>query len=275
MRTVTILGVPVQTGTFASAVELLVDVGRRKERAIAHFGTAHMLTEGADDPRILAALCEDLVFPDGMPLVWTARLRGRKTERICGPDMLPALASATAGTGLGHFFYGGADGVPEALAARLTEQYPALTVAGGYSPPFRALTPQEDAEIIERINASGASFVWVGLGMPKQELWVIDHQADLRAPVLLAVGAAFDFSAGTTPRAPRWMQRAGLEWLFRLLTEPRRLAKRYAVTNTQFAWLLLRRVAGPSSAPGAALIRAARGREVEVAAGDRLGAEGA
>jgi N-acetylglucosaminyldiphosphoundecaprenol N-acetyl-beta-D-mannosaminyltransferase len=244
MQTVSIVGVPIQTGTLSGAVARLVDAARNGERAIAHFGTAHMLTEGADDPRILTALRSDLVFPDGMPLVWTARLRGRKTERICGPDMLPALAAATAGTGLGHFFYGGAAGVPEALAERLTARFPGLTVAGGYSPPFRKLTPEEDAEIVERINASGAAFVWVGLGMPKQELWVIDHQAQLRAPVLLPVGAAFDFSAGTTPRAPRWMQRAGLEWLFRLLSEPRRLAKRYAITNTQFAWALLRESIG-------------------------------
>jgi N-acetylglucosaminyldiphosphoundecaprenol N-acetyl-beta-D-mannosaminyltransferase len=244
MRTVTILGVPIQAGTFEAAVERLVGAARRGDRVVAHFGTAHMLTEGADDARILAALRSDLVFPDGMPLVWTARARGVRTERICGPDMLPALAAATAGTGLGHFFYGGADGVPEALAERLTAQFPGLTVSGGYSPPFRKLTPEEDAEIVERINASGAAFVWVGLGMPKQELWVIDHQADLRAPVLLPVGAAFDFSAGTTPRAPRWMQRAGLEWLFRLLSEPRRLAKRYAITNTQFALALLREWAG-------------------------------
>ena len=244
MRTVMILGVPIQAGSFASAVGRLVDAARSGERVVAHFATAHMLTEGADDARILEALRADLAFPDGMPLVWTARARGVPTERICGPDMLPALAAATAGTGLGHFFYGGADGVPEALAERLTAQYPGLTVAGAYSPPFRALTPEEDTLIIERINDSGAAFVWVGLGMPKQELWVIDHEARLRAPVLLPVGAAFDFSAGTTPRAPGWMQRIGLEWLFRLLSEPRRLAKRYAVTNTRFAWLLLRESLG-------------------------------
>ena len=239
MGSVTIRGVPIQTGSFQAAVQRLVDAARNDERTVAHFGTAHMLTEGVDDPRILAALRTDLVFPDGMPLVWVARVRGHRCERICGPDMLEAVVAATAGTGLGHYFYGGGDSVPEALTSRLTARYPGVHVAGAYSPPFRDMTPEEDAAIVERINASGAAFVWVGLGMPRQELWVVDHAPLLRAPVLLPVGAAFDFSAGTTPRAPRWMQRSGLEWLFRLRTEPRRLAKRYAVTNSKFAWQLL------------------------------------
>jgi N-acetylglucosaminyldiphosphoundecaprenol N-acetyl-beta-D-mannosaminyltransferase len=149
-----------------------------------------------------------------------------------------AVAERSLETGWRHFFYGGAEGVPELLRDRLVERFPGLDVVDVYSPPFRPLTEEEDAEIIARIDASGADIVWVGLSTPKQERWMAVHAGRLRAPVMLGVGAAFDFHAGLKAQAPRWMQRSGLEWLFRLLTEPRRLGRRYLVNNPLFLWLI-------------------------------------
>jgi N-acetylglucosaminyldiphosphoundecaprenol N-acetyl-beta-D-mannosaminyltransferase len=180
----------------------------------------------------------DLVAPDGMPLVWLQRASGRTCERVCGPDLMLALLDRGRATGARHFFYGGAEGVAGELARRMAGRYPGLRVAGTESPPFRPLSPEEDAAAVDRINAAAPDFVWVGLGSPQQELWLASHRDRLAAPVLLAVGAAFDFHAGRRPRAPELMQRTGTEWLFRFATEPRRLGRRYVVTNAQFLGLL-------------------------------------
>jgi N-acetylglucosaminyldiphosphoundecaprenol N-acetyl-beta-D-mannosaminyltransferase len=146
---------------------------------------------------------------------------------VYGPDLL--LEACRFGLSLGwrHFFYGGEAGVAAALAAKLAGQYPGLRIAGIYSPPFRPLTEVEDQEVLRLINDSGADIVWVGLGSPKQEYWMAEHLGKLHAPVMIGVGAAFDFLSGQKPQAPRWIQRSGLEWLFRLATEPRRLWPRY------------------------------------------------
>jgi N-acetylglucosaminyldiphosphoundecaprenol N-acetyl-beta-D-mannosaminyltransferase len=143
-----------------------------------------------------------------------------------------------------HFFYGGGAGVPERLAERLRTRYPALRVVGTYSPPFRPLSEHEASEVIRLINQAEPDIVWVGLSTPKQERWMSTHRPELRAPVLIGVGAAFDFHAGLKPQAPRWMQRCGLEWLFRLLTEPRRLWRRYLFNNPVFVWRVLLQAAG-------------------------------
>jgi N-acetylglucosaminyldiphosphoundecaprenol N-acetyl-beta-D-mannosaminyltransferase len=181
-----------------------------------------------------------MVVPDGMPLVWLSRLRGfRDVERVYGPDLLLACCDRSRTTGYRHFFYGGASGVPELLGARLQARFPGLSVVGAYSPPFRALTPAEDAELVQRINTARPDIVWVGLGTPKQERWMAEHRAALDAAVLIGVGAAFDFHAGLKRQAPRWMQRSGLEWLFRLLAEPRRLWRRYLRNNPLFVWHVL------------------------------------
>jgi N-acetylglucosaminyldiphosphoundecaprenol N-acetyl-beta-D-mannosaminyltransferase len=177
----------------------------------------------------------DLCVPDGMPLVWIGRSRGYSLkQRVCGPDLLLDFCRETNAKRYRHFFYGGAPGVPEALAAKLKCQFPMLEVAGTYSPPFRPLTPEEDSSIVEMINRAGADVLWVGLGCPKQECWMYKHREQLRVPVLVGVGQAFDLHAGRLKQAPPWMREHGLEWLFRLLAEPRRLWRRYLIYNSAF-----------------------------------------
>jgi N-acetylglucosaminyldiphosphoundecaprenol N-acetyl-beta-D-mannosaminyltransferase len=170
-----------------------------------------------------------LVTPDGMPLVFMAHRLGFKTvSRVYGPDLMRKLTELSATNGYRQFYYGGAPGVAERLVAALKSRHPELQVAGILTPPFRDLTPAEDAAVIDRINAAEADIVWVGLSTPKQELWMASHAARLNAAALIGVGAAFDFLAGTKSQAPAWMQRSGLEWLYRLACEPRRLWKRYS-----------------------------------------------
>jgi N-acetylglucosaminyldiphosphoundecaprenol N-acetyl-beta-D-mannosaminyltransferase len=181
-----------------------------------------------------------LVTPDGMPLVWLSRWRGfRNTTRVYGPDLMLAVCERSLATGYRHFFYGGMDGVPEKLVQRLSKRFPGLAIAGLYSPPFGALTDVQRQDIVRRINDTKPDIVWVGLGTPKQEHWMADHVEQLSASVLIGVGAAFDFHAGLKPQAPHWMQKSGLEWLFRLGNEPRRLWRRYLVNNPAFVWLTL------------------------------------
>jgi N-acetylglucosaminyldiphosphoundecaprenol N-acetyl-beta-D-mannosaminyltransferase len=187
-----------------------------------------------------ASLNSDRVEPDGVPLVWLARRRGTKAERVAGPDFLPALVQRGLPLGRSHFFFGGPPGLPDELARRLSEAYPGVRIVGTISPPFRPLTQEEDDAFVAQINAAKPDYVWVGLGTPKQDLWVASHRPRLEAAALLAVGAAFDVHAGKRRRAPRWMQRTGTEWLFRLLVEPRRLARRYTVVNARFLWLVVK-----------------------------------
>lgn len=180
----------------------------------------------------------DLVVPDGFSLVWMGRRKGfALRSRVCGPELMAAFCEQTAQKGYRHFFYGGAPGVAEELGARFAVRFPGLIVAGTDCPPFRPLTPEEDREIVAAIERSRADVVWVGLGAPKQERWMFGHRPQLRIPVLIGVGAAFDFHTGRVPRAPVWMRDHGFEWLFRLAMEPRRLWKRYLVYGSQFVML--------------------------------------
>jgi N-acetylglucosaminyldiphosphoundecaprenol N-acetyl-beta-D-mannosaminyltransferase len=186
-----------------------------------------------------------MVTPDGMPLVWLSRWKGRRhVRRVYGPDLMLAVCARSVERGWRHFLYGGAEGVPERLAERLQARFPGIAIVGTWSPPFRPLTPEEDAALVERIDATGADIVWVGLSTPKQERWMSEHVGRFRAPVLVGVGAAFDFHAGLKRQAPRWMQTRGLEWLFRMMTEPRRLWRRYAVNNPRFVWRVLLQATG-------------------------------
>jgi N-acetylglucosaminyldiphosphoundecaprenol N-acetyl-beta-D-mannosaminyltransferase len=198
--------------------------------------SVHGLVTAQRDPEVRSALNRaGMATEDGMPLVWWCRHAGHaQARRVCGSDLLDAMCVLAVRRGHRHFFYGGSPAVLEQLVARLTRRFPGLLVAGYRSPPFRPLTDEEDAADVAAINETRPDYVWVGLGMPKQEKWMASHVGKIHATALLGIGAAFDFHAGTKPRAPRWMQRSGFEWLFRLLSEPRRLAHRYLIDNTIF-----------------------------------------
>ncbi len=180
-----------------------------------------------------------LVTPDGMPLVWISRAMGfRHVKRVYGPDLMRAVCEHSVARGYRHFLYGGAPGVGEKLECRLRELYPGIRIVGRHCPPFRPLTPAQDDEVVNLISAAAPDIVWVGLSTPTQERWMAAHTTRLNVPVLVGVGAAFDFIAGVKRQAPLWMRRSGLEWMFRLLTEPRRLGRRYLVNNPRFVALI-------------------------------------
>jgi N-acetylglucosaminyldiphosphoundecaprenol N-acetyl-beta-D-mannosaminyltransferase len=200
-----------------------------------------------------------IVTPDGMPLVWLCRAAGRDVSRVYGPDLLLATCAHSVAKGYRHFFYGGAPGVADTLAALLRERYPGLVVAGTHTPPFRALTDAEARAVSARINQARPDVVWVGLSTPKQERWMAAFRSRLDAPIMIGIGAAFDFHSGSKPQAPYWIQRSGFEWLFRLLSEPKRLWPRYRKVVPGFLWHLalqksrLRRYDLPDRSSGASL----------------------
>jgi N-acetylglucosaminyldiphosphoundecaprenol N-acetyl-beta-D-mannosaminyltransferase len=178
-----------------------------------------------------------LVTSDGMPLVWSLRLSGAsKARRVYGPTLTETVLEAAAVEGLPVGFYGASPCTLRKLVERCQQRWPGLQIAYAYSPPYRTPTPEEDRETTCQIQASGARILFVSLGCPKHEIWAHDHYKTLNIPIL-AVGAAFDFIAGSKPQAPQWMQSAGLEWLFRLVTEPRRLWRRYLLGNPKFVML--------------------------------------
>lgn len=234
-----LLGVRINAAPFAEVLDAVVHAPDSSDLLSVHFATVHTLVEAQENAQLREALSMGTVEPDGMPLVWLGRRMGVQVERVCGPDLMPAVVEHGIPHGRTHFFYGGASGVAESMAARLMARYPGMRVAGTMSPPFRALSTDEAEAIVAEINAAEPDFVWVGLGAPKQDIWVAAHRSLLHASALLAVGAAFDFHAGTLRRAPRWMQRTGTEWLFRLASEPRRLAGRYTRVNLRFVRLVL------------------------------------
>lgn len=238
---VNILDVPVSALDMERALALVESWIADGKPNFVCFRDVHGVMLARHDPLLQSAHNRaGMIAPDGMPLVWLSRLSGYPdTGRVCGPDFMPALCERSETAGYRHFFYGGAPGVPERLAENLRTRFPQLRVAGIYSPPYRPLTDDEDAEVIRMIDESGADIVWVGLSTPKQEKWMMEHVGRMQAPVLLGVGAAFDFHAGMVRRAPRWMQRTGLEWLFRLLSEPGRLWRRYLLLAPAFLILVL------------------------------------
>jgi N-acetylglucosaminyldiphosphoundecaprenol N-acetyl-beta-D-mannosaminyltransferase len=240
-----ILGVGVSAITLDRAVSTIEQwIEQRTQKYVCVTG-AHGIIESRRDPQLAHIHNEaGMVTPDGMPLVFTARRLGFKSvSRVYGPDLMRRLTEVSAQKGYRQFYYGGGAGIAERLAATLKARYPALSVAGTMTPPFRPLTPEEDEATVARINEAAPDIVWVGLSTPKQEFWMASHLGRLNAPVLVGVGAAFDFLAGTKSQAPVWMQQSGLEWTYRLAHEPRRLWKRYLHIVPRFFVLALAQIA--------------------------------
>ncbi len=234
-----VLGVKISAVTIPLVLDEMQRWIRSGEQHYITVTGVHGVIESQRDPSVKQIHNQaGLVVPDGMPMVWANHLQGnRHVSRVYGPDLMLATCEASLEHGYKHFFYGGADGVAELLRDKLTERFPGLQVAGVYCPPFRPLTDEEDTHVCDLINKSGADIVWVGLSTPKQERWMAAHTGKIDAPVMVGVGAAFDFHAGLKSQAPRWMQRSGLEWLYRLMTEPRRLGRRYLINNPTFLYL--------------------------------------
>jgi N-acetylglucosaminyldiphosphoundecaprenol N-acetyl-beta-D-mannosaminyltransferase len=231
--------------SYEEATEKVLAWAAAEESRYVCVANVHMVMEAHDDPSFRALVnAADLVTPDGMPLVWMLRKLGYPhQERVCGPELTSRVCAEAARRGAPVGFYGGHPEALKALVRNLSARFPGLRVVYAYSPPFRPLTPEEDERVTEEINASGARILFVGLGCPKQEWWMAEHKGRVRA-VMLGVGAAFDFHAGRVRQAPVWMQRAGLEWLFRLVQEPRRLWRRYLKHNPRFLLLAFLQLTG-------------------------------
>jgi N-acetylglucosaminyldiphosphoundecaprenol N-acetyl-beta-D-mannosaminyltransferase len=243
LASVEVLNVPIAAATFSQAVQHLAGLIESGQGGYVCVTGVHGVMESQRSPEVMAAHRNaSLCTADGMPMVWAAKYVGlHEAERVYGPDLMLALCEVAASKGWPMYFYGGAPKTPELLAARMTERYPALQVAGCYSPPFRALDESEKVDIADAIQASKARLVWVGLSTPKQELWMTDMVKRLDSVLLLGVGAAFDMHTGNIRQAPRFIQRCGFEWLFRLCIEPRRLWRRYLVNNVSFLSSIIRR----------------------------------
>jgi N-acetylglucosaminyldiphosphoundecaprenol N-acetyl-beta-D-mannosaminyltransferase len=232
-----VLGVPLAVSDYARVVDWMEEAIAAGARGYMTAAAVNLVMSAREEPATAEAVrAATLAVPDGQPLVWALKALGHgEATRIYGPDLMAAFCARAAERGIPVYLYGGR--TPEALAmlqARLRERFPGLPIAGSYSPPFRPLSESEQAEVAERIDASGAAVVWVGTGQPKQERWMHEMRPLLAAPLLVGVGAAFDFHAGLVSQAPGWMQRAGLEWVYRLSREPRRLWRRYARYNPLF-----------------------------------------
>jgi N-acetylglucosaminyldiphosphoundecaprenol N-acetyl-beta-D-mannosaminyltransferase len=219
----------------------LLDWAAARESRYVCLCNVHVVVTACQDTEVRGIVnSADMATPDGMPVAWVLRLIGFSgQERINGPDLMVRVCRAAAEKRVPVFFYGSRMETLEKLRTNLKNCFPKLEIAGAYSPPFRALAAEEDHAVIDLINSSEAGIVFVGLGCPKQEQWMADHRGKINA-VMLGVGAAFDFHAGTIKRAPKWMQKVGIEWFHRFLQEPRRLWKRYAITNSLFIWLVLK-----------------------------------
>ena len=241
-----VMSLNVSLGPYVQIKESIIAAAHRGESRTACFVNVHMAIEGKKDPAFTRIVNEaDWVVTDGIPITWALRRHlGIEQERVAGIDMLPDLVSQAAEQQLPIFFYGS---TPEVLATLVTvcrKRYPTVQIAGTLSPPFRPLSGEEEEQIVEQINQSGARLVFVALGCPKQERWMAGMRGRVQA-VMVAIGGALPILAGMQSRSPRWMQRGGLEWVYRLAMEPRRLFKRYAVTNSLFVLYLVQSARKP------------------------------
>lgn len=242
-RSAQVVGLRIDAVSVRDVVDQVAAWVHSRESRTVCCANVHVTMMARNSNRYRAALQSmDIVTPDGMPLVWALRRFGfPHQQRAYGPDVMLSLCQHAASNGVPVLLYGSTQRVVERLRERLVDRYPGLRVADAISPPFRDLTSNEDERMVGRINASGAAIVFVGLGAPKQELWMASHR-DRVMSVMVGVGAAFDFHAGLVAQAPPWMQRHGLEWVYRLSREPRRLWRRYLLLNPRFAVLAARQI---------------------------------
>ncbi len=245
-RTEAILDIPIAVSDYERVLDWMQARIAAREPAYVTAAAVNLVMCAREQPAVMeAVLGATLVVPDGQPLVWALHLLGaHEATRIYGPDLMLLLCARAAREGTPVYLYGGRDQPSvELLARRLCERFPGLPVAGSYAAPFRPLTSEEEEQTAREINDSGAAVVWVGTGQPRQEVWMSRMRERLAAPMLVGVGAAFDFHAGLVPQAPRWMGRHGLEWTYRLAREPRRLWRRYARYNPRFVAAFARQYA--------------------------------
>jgi N-acetylglucosaminyldiphosphoundecaprenol N-acetyl-beta-D-mannosaminyltransferase len=235
-----VLDINISETSYEAATQRIQNWSARHESRYVCAANVHMLMEAYDSPAFAGMVNNaDLVTPDGMPLVWMMRAKGcRGQGRVYGPTLMLSVLKAAARENLAVGFYGGRLHVLEKLVNEMQARFPKLNIVFSCSPSFDGIGLEEEAEVVEKINQSGTQILFVGLGCPKQEIWMAQHHDRVQA-VMIGVGAAFDFHAGRTPQAPAWMQRLGLEWFFRLLMEPRRLWWRYLYHNPRFVWLAI------------------------------------
>ena len=242
-----LFGLGVSVTTYDEAVDAIIQAAKRGEAGVVSCHAVHAIVTFTSDRQLRSmANTFEMITPDGQPVRWGLNLlyRAGLTDRVYGPETMMRTCNRAAQEGISIYLYGGNPEVADRLQANLRNACPGLEIAGYEAPPFRQLTPEEDQAVVERINKSGAAIVFIGLGCPKQDVFAYEHRESIHA-IQICIGAAFDFHAGVKKQAPEWMQKRGLEWLYRLIQEPRRLWKRYLVTNTVFvtklAWQFLRR----------------------------------
>jgi N-acetylglucosaminyldiphosphoundecaprenol N-acetyl-beta-D-mannosaminyltransferase len=240
-----VVGIPVSVVDYDATLAWIDAAVQAGDTAYVCVSNVHALMAAEEDPELRRALLgSSLNVPDGMPLVWTLNRLGHSlSNRVYGPELMTRACARAAQTGQRFYLYGGRNqGALVQLALNLRTRFPGIQIVGGYSPPHRALSTEEEASVAREINASGADVVWVGIGVPKQEKWMAAMRDRLEAPVLIGVGAAFDFHAGLVAQAPPVLQDAGLEWAYRLLQEPRRLWRRYLRYNPRFVLAIARQM---------------------------------
>jgi len=243
---VNVLGVGVHALNLRTAVEVLQTAIETRTKGYVCVTGVHGVSEAQSDAVFRSILNRAFLnTPDGMPMVWIGRNSGfREMDRVYGPDLLLEVCQASESTGWRHFFYGGGPGTADALAATLQSKYPKLQIVGTHTPPFRPLTPDELKDLQAQIAATRPDIIWVGLSTPKQENFMSSHIECLDVPIMIGIGAAFDLISGKVRQSPRWIQRSGFEWLYRLIQEPRRLWKRYLKNNPLFVGRILLQISG-------------------------------
>jgi len=248
---VNVLGVGISVLNLRTALDAIATAVREQRKGYICVTGVHGVMEAQDDDNFKKILNGAfLCTPDGMPMVWAGKLAGHaKMSRVYGPDLMLDVCAWSEPSGAKHFFYGGADGVAELLVQKLKAKFPKLEVVGTFTPPFRALNADEENKLREQVAAARPDIFWVGLSTPKQEKFMAEFLPKLDATLMIGVGAAFDFHSGRVRQAPRWMQRTGLEWLYRLCSEPSRLARRYFRNNPLFVLKIAGQLAGLKKYP--------------------------